>query len=415
VTVPVSLLQGLFVVEGDVATARYREALRALGLPPTERRRFHVDAGGFSPEIAGDLGDPHYLRSGVLHAHAVIVSAEQLRAPVVHPSLGFAAEAYRRVTSASATEIGRITLHEPILGEVRQVSTHLPEAHQLADLSSFELHFRTPGGLVQGAGRLEQMKAEFLESPQRWLDDAFIAELAALAREVRHLGALPEGFASSRHSLSLFFSPAFGGSYVLEEAGASAGRATTYVLSCEPGSGADGEHRSARGRRVVVETLAAEGALATLERHQIARIDERALERGDVVARLLHWIAVDHLLRDDPERRLIGMSSQEIVQSMRQQEDPPPDFLELEDVSRRLTDSRGRLDTSRLSPLTRMRLVSPASSRPEVRRFVGHLRAFVDPLHLERWWFDAPDVFFGRLQGLSDARRDYFASWLERS
>ena len=44
-------------------------------------------------------------------------------------------------------------------------------AEQLADLSNFELAFRTPGGLLRGARRLEEMKAEFMSSAQRWLDD----------------------------------------------------------------------------------------------------------------------------------------------------------------------------------------------------------------------------------------------------
>ena len=49
-----------------------------------------------------------------------------------------------------------------------------------------------------------------------------------------------------------------------------------------------------------------------------------------------------------------------------------------------------------------------------MRGSVGKVRAFADPLHLGRWWRDAPDVFFGRLHGLSPARRHYFARWLER-
>jgi hypothetical protein len=412
-SIPEALVRELFPIEGALLISRYREAMAVLGVEVPEGLRLHIDAAGYSPQLAAHLGDPHYLRSGVLHACAVIVSAEQLRVPFVHPSLGFAAQAYAKVTSASAGEIGRITLHEPILGEVRQTSTHLPAAHQLADLSSFELHFRTPGGLVKGVARLEEMKAEFLASSQRWLDDDFIAELTALAREVRHLGALPDGFASSRHSLELFFSQAFGGSYVLEEAGVSAKRATTYILSGQPVEEVSDEHRSARGRRVVVDTLAAAPALAALERHGIARFDARALEREDVLTPLLHWIALDHLLRADPERPLTGRTPREIVELMRREPDPPPDFLEVEDVARRLGDRHGRLDFESLTPLTRLRLLVPASSRGDVRRFVSHLRAFIDPVHLERWWHDAPDVFFGRLHTLSPAQRRYFASWLE--
>ncbi len=99
---------------------------------------------------------------------------------------------------------------------------------------------------------------------------------------------------------------------------------------------------------------------------------------------------------------------------MRAESDPPAEYLELEDVARRLAERRGRVDPETLTPITRLRLLTPSTSRADVRSFVGHLQAFVDPLHLARWWSDAPDVFFGRLHALSPAHREYFASWVDK-
>ncbi len=415
--VPERLLRDLFRIDHELIASRYREALAELGVTAPSLERFHIDAAGFSPEIAVALGDPHYLRSGRLHAHAIIVAVAQLRAALVHPSLGYAAEGFLEVTRRATAEIARITLREPILGEVRQPSTHIASSHQLADLSHFELHFRTPGGLVRGVQQLEAMKQEFLSSAQRWLDDDFIRELAALAREVRDLGSLPDHFVSSKHALELFYSPAFGGSYVLEEKGASADSAITYVLCVEPpdpdAPARAEDHRSARGRRVVVERLDAASACAALERHQIARIDPKALADGAVVSEVRHWIAVDHLLGVEPERPLAGKTPREVMELMRAETAPPPEYLEIDDVARRLAGGRGRIDVDALSAIARLRLLTATTSRVDVRRFVAHLRAFVDPLHLGRWWRDAPDVFFGRLHELSPARRRYLARWLE--
>jgi hypothetical protein len=416
--VPERLLRDLFPIDDELMESRYHAGLAQLDVSAPSLERFHIDAAGFSPEIAVALGDPHYLRSGTLHAHAIIVAPAQLNAALVHPSLGYAAEAFMRVTRSAAPEITRITLREPLLGEIRQSSTHIAASHQLADLSDFELHFRTPGGLVRGVKRLDAMKAEFLSSAQRWLDDEFINELAALAREVRDLGSLPDHFVSSKHGLELFYSPAFGGSYVLEEKGASADRAITYILSSDPpdadASQRAEDHRSARGRRVVVERLDAASACAALERHNIARLDRKALADGAVVDEIRHWIAVDHLLDTDPERSLANHSPREVTELMRGEIGLPPEYLEIEDVARRLAAGHGRVDADSLSPVARLRLLSPTSSRADVRRFVAHVRASLDPLHLGRWWRDAPDVFFGRLHELTPARRRYVASWLER-
>lgn len=408
---PRALLHGLLPVDDELRVGRYWDALDALGIRAERRRRFHVDAAGFSPEIADDLKDPHYLRSSVLHAHAILVGEDQLGAPLVHPSLGYAADAFREITRKDRREIGAITLREPLLGEVRQPSTHFSSPEQLADLSSFEIHFRTPGGLVRGARRLEAMKDEFMRSQQRWLDDDFIGEMLELARRVRDLGTLSERFVSSRHSLGLFYAPAFGGSYVLEESGASASRATTWVLTLEPGNEIDADYRSARGRRVVVETLDPVSAAAALERHGIAAFDARELRRSRELSRVRRWVALDHLLARDPEAAGDATEAA-LLDRMRAEREPPVEYAELEDLIRRVEAGRGRVDPDALSPVTKIRALCCTSTRADVRRFVAHMKAFVDPVDLESLWRHAPDVFFGRLPGLDRARREAFGRWL---
>ncbi len=81
-------------------------------------------------------------------------------------------------------------------------------------------------------------------------------------------------------------------------------------------------------------------------------------------------------------------------------------------MSQRLRSERGSIDSRALSPATRLRLLTPSSTRAPIRRFVRHLLAFLDEPHLERAWHDAPDVFFARLPRLDEARRAHFASWL---
>lgn len=414
---PAPLLRDFFRVDDPLRVEHYNAALAEIGAPKTARKSFHVDAAGYSPELAAELGDPLYLSPGVLRAQAVIVAVEQLSAPLVHPGLGFAADAYRSVTAAARREISRITLREPLIAEARDPATQLSAARQLADLSHVEIQFRTPGGLLRGAKRLEALKEEFLRSDRRWLDDDFIREMAELAGEIRDLGALCHDFTASSHALGPFYAAAFGGSYVLEEPGASASAATTYVLCTEPAPApaeTDLKRRSARGRYVAIEPLEAAAVAALLERHQVARLDVDALRsQPEILDDIAHWIAADQLLSRDPEQTLAGLAPRQIVERMLAEGDPPPDYHELEEVVRLVRTRGGRLDPDSLSPLTRTRLLVPSSTREPIRRFARHLCAFVDPVHLGRAWCDAPDVFFARLPALSPAHRAYFARWLE--
>jgi hypothetical protein len=411
---PEVLRRDLFRVDDPLLLERQRAALAALGVDAPDRPVLHVDAAGYSPEIADALGDACYLGAGALEAHAVVVCAEQLGARLVHPGRGFGAVAFRSVTRAAAREIGAITLREALILDFQSDAAPLADPRALADASALEVRARTPGGLVEGIARLEECKLEFLRSDRLWLDDAFLRDLAALAERVRDLPPLPEGFAASRHPLALFFSPAFGGSYVIEEPGASSRAATTCVLAGElaPVDASAASQPSARGRRVELRRLDTANAVELLERHRIARLDLEALRPPDeVVERALHWIAADALLAKQPDAQLPVRELREAGRLLREA-GAPPEFRDLEEIARRLRSPQAALDASALAPLQRLRLLSPASTRPAVRRFVRHLQAFLDPVDLGRAWRDAPDVFFARWVGLPPARRDHAARWL---
>ena len=53
---PRPLLRGFFRVDDPLVAERYAEALAHVGVTVPARRAFHLDAAGYSPEIAADLG-----------------------------------------------------------------------------------------------------------------------------------------------------------------------------------------------------------------------------------------------------------------------------------------------------------------------------------------------------------------------
>jgi hypothetical protein len=297
-------------------------------------------------------------------------------------------------------------LREPLLAEAKPSSGHVRAALELADTAHFELGVRTPAGSVQGTLRLEAMKREFLESDRLWLDDAYIAEMAALAARVRDVGGFPEELVSSRHRLgrSPYYVPAFGGAYVVAERSRRA--AGTTILCAEQGVCLlQGE--------VELRSLEPESVLEVLRRYDVARIDLRALrsDPGELEANQ-HWVALEHLLgrRSPDEKDALGPA--EVAALMRAESDPPREYLELRELRLAVDVGRGESAVRGLSPLTQLRVLRPSSSRPEVRAFVHHLKAHVDRTHLANLWRHAPDLFFLRLPAMSAALRASFASWL---
>jgi hypothetical protein len=290
----------------------------------------------------------------------------------------------------------------------------LARPRDLANPDAFEVRLRTPSGTFEARHRLEAMKGEFLASDRRWLDDAFIAEMTALAERLRALPTLPEGLERSRHRLEpIFFCPAFAGTYVIEEPGALSASATTWVLASEPAESENDAPRSSRGRRVELRMLTPESAIEALVHHGVARVDLAAWTADSPdLARLRHWLAVDTCLTRDPGRTPALLGAREVTEALSDETRLPPVHRELEQVIRRLRSERGRIHPDALDPLNRLRLAALTSSRAPVRRLVRHVQAFLDPVDLGSAFRFAPDVFFARLPRLSAPRREYLAAWL---
>jgi hypothetical protein len=405
---PQGILRRFYRVEGLAAT-RYHEALEEIGVAPPELPAFHVDAAGYSPEIALHVRDPFYLGRGPLAPRAIVVALEQLAAPLVHPSLGVAGQAFRRTTREARGAIATLLLHDALIVEVDHGSPPVAGPRELAGLARFQLRFRTPRGLVASQRRLEAMKREFLASDRLWLDDAFLHELAELARRVRDVGKLPPTLSESSHPLLPCYSAACGGAYVFEEGA----RNVVYLLWGE--ASPESEPRAAAGARELREhPLDAQTAVELLLEHRVLRFDPRGL-RADPrpLEQALHWIAVHHLLEKDPERPLETLTPRRTAEDLADAADAPREYQELAEVLRRIAAGRDSPQLGTLEPLTRLRLLAPSSRRAGIRRFVSHLQAFLDPVDLERWWRDAPDVFFARLHALPSPHRHHLASRLD--
>jgi len=407
---------GLLRVDDPLLAERYAVGLAAFGIPGDGPKEFHLDAAGYSPEWAESLADPCYLGGRAFEGRGVVVAPGQLDAPLVHPGFGFAAAGWRRAARAGARAIAELTLREPLLVEARAEGAPFAAPRELADPEWLELRLRTPAGLIEGQRLLAAKQREFLASDRLWLDDGFLAQLARLAERVRGLPELPEGFETSRARLGpLCFTPAFGGAYRIEEPGASASSAATTLLAGEVGAADDAATRSLRGRRVELRPLGAESALEVLERHRIARVDLEAWrELPAELARLRRGLALAVWLASDPAAAPEAAEARAVEEALRDgSAQLSAEQRELEELTRRLGMGRTGPDPRSLSPESRLKLAVPTSTRPEVRRFVRHVQAFLSPADLDAAFAHAPELLFARLAALPPAIRARVPGWLQ--
>lgn len=396
---PAALAARLFRVDRSLLVQRYREALQRLTGRATRLDTFHVDAAGYSPEVAAELGEPLYLGHGPMHPAFVILSVDQLDCPVLQPNAGFSWMPYRNWIGSLRSELADLTLREPVFGEITHGVTRFGHPGQLGLVRGLTLAVHTPSERLSHALELGAMKAALIEGETTWRDEAFLGRMLERARHARGWVEVPSALKDGGHVRSgPTFAPAFGGCYVWP--GHDAPDPVAWVL-CRATAPAEAETwpALAEAAGVLLLPLTADSAAEFLVERGLAallarpdQLDARALDE------LQTWIALDHLARAG---RLTPETAADPRRVMRGEAEPPGDYLELEDLRLRVQSARGDVDLSRYSALTRLRVMPILTADGIDRAWVCHLRAYLDPVQVPRAVRHASDLALALVSNLS--------------
>lgn len=398
-SLPAALGRRLFLVDQPLLVERYREALATLNGQATRLEEFHVDAAGWSPEIAAELQNPTYLGHGPLHPSFLVVSVDQLVCPVIQPNAGFAWIPYRMWASSVRGELADLTLREPVFGEISHGITRFLHPAQLGLVRTLKLVVRTPTDRLAHATEIAAMKTALIEGESQWRDEAFLTLLAERARHAQGWQEVPAALRHGRDIAALpSFSPAFGGSYVWPGSGDN--EPTAWVL-CRNVSTAEAEGwpALAEAAGVLLLPLTPESAIEFQVEHGIAATKTPARRlQTTTFDELQSWIALHHFVSNG---RLTAEAALQPLVAMRTDPDPPLDYLELEDLRLRAGALHGDVDLGSYSALTRLRVMPIVTDEPTHQVWARHLRAYLDPVQAPRVVRDAADLAVALISGLS--------------
>ena len=100
----------LLPVEEPHLIDRYNKALTVFGLKPTELSSFEIDRTGFSPQVADELGDPHYLDPNEVNRRFIILTPSQQDLPVVHTAFSNTSQLVYEFFAKNARAIDALTI-----------------------------------------------------------------------------------------------------------------------------------------------------------------------------------------------------------------------------------------------------------------------------------------------------------------
>jgi hypothetical protein len=195
---------------------RYNKCLSFIGTTPTQLKSFHIDAMGWSPEIADEKDDFLYLNSGEANPNAIILSPKQNEKPAYSPFHSFDREIMTRVFKEYKHIIKDITRDAAICIDLDQYIDAFYEPEDLLNYNQITVGFT----IIEDLYSIQQQQLELIEEFNRednFLDESLHLKILASARKHGDLRARTLKLDSIDYETNSFYTKAFGGVFVFRK------------------------------------------------------------------------------------------------------------------------------------------------------------------------------------------------------
>jgi hypothetical protein len=204
----------LFRVDSPPLVARYNRALLSLTGKQTGLGEFHIDISGFSPEIGEELGDPSYLNPRGVNRQFILLSINQVSAPLLDAKFSHSRTILRQFIVENKAALFTLTAKDAVAGELLNSVHSADTPVQLFDIRRITIEADTTAGTIEASERLGGMIDQFTTRPDGWFDDVLIAKMIDLAKDTGDVTRNPVRLKHMTFETPDFWTALFGGLYV---------------------------------------------------------------------------------------------------------------------------------------------------------------------------------------------------------
>jgi hypothetical protein len=204
----------LFRVDSPPLVARYNRALLSLTGKQTGLGEFHIDISGFSPEIGEELGDPSYLNPRGVNRQFILLSINQVSAPLLDAKFSHSRTIMRQFIVENKAALFTLTAKDAVAGELLNSVHSADTPVQLFDIRRITIEADTTAGTIEASERLGGMIDQFTTRPDGWFDDVLIAKMIDLAKDTGDVTRNPVRLKHMTFETPDFWTALFGGLYV---------------------------------------------------------------------------------------------------------------------------------------------------------------------------------------------------------
>jgi len=201
---------------GGALVDRYNKCLILMGFTPTKLSVFSIDGAGWSPEIAKEKQQMHYLNNGESNPHAILISPQQKGKPVYLPFHSFDSEVMHLIFNTYEQEIKDITRDSAICVDLDQYIDAFYEPLDVLKYKNISIGFR----LVNDLNIKQREQIELIDAFNKgtnFIDQNLHIKILASAKKYGDLRLRKLHLQPLDYTTTSFYTEAFGGVFLLRD------------------------------------------------------------------------------------------------------------------------------------------------------------------------------------------------------
>lgn len=195
---------------------RYNKCLKTLGFKETKLTSFSIDGMGWSPEIAEEKKNAHYLNHGEANPQGIIISPLQKGKPVHLPFHSFDRDMMQHIFRTHGSKINDITRDSAICIDFDQDIDVFYEPLDILKYDDVSISFRLIDNLEEKQKEQLQLIDKF-RTDNNFIDEKIHEELLDSAKTYGDLRNRDLNLHSLHYTTGSFYTRAFGGVYLLRD------------------------------------------------------------------------------------------------------------------------------------------------------------------------------------------------------
>ncbi|WP_370479701.1 DUF6638 family protein [Tamlana flava] len=195
---------------------RYNKCLVKLGFSKTKLKNFHIDGIGWSPEVAEEKKDNHYLNNGEANPCGILITPLQKGKPIYMPTHTFDRDIMKLVFNEHGEKIKDITRDCAICLDFDQGIDAFYEPLDVLKYDKISVHFH----LINDLDKIQKQQLELVDTfsqGNNFIDEAIHEQLLESAKQYGDLRYRDLELHELQYTTDSFYTESFGGVYVLRD------------------------------------------------------------------------------------------------------------------------------------------------------------------------------------------------------